>query len=274
MVNPKYADISLKGNSNIPKCAHHFVNIIDSPDFHNFIKGRASREISEYKNSKKTKFCAFMYSNGKAKARSIFCEKLMAYKKVDCLGLVMRNTEIVTARTSWASNWLEEQFYIYKDYKFNIAFENTSAKGYFTEKIIQPLHVGSVPIYWGASDIHDYINPECFINVNDFDSFDDCIEYVKKVDGDPELYQKYRDAVPILPDSKIHDVSEDKLALWMKDALADVMKSKTRVGKIGCIGKLKYRIWLFLAIKIRREKQKYLHNVKMPILEKIKWIVK
>ena len=30
-----------------------------------------------------------------------------------------------------------------------------------------------------------------FINVSDFDSFEDCIEYVKKVDNDDELYQKY-----------------------------------------------------------------------------------
>ena len=62
--------------------------------------------------------------------------------------------------------------------------------GYVSEKISAPLYAGAIPIYWGAPDVKDYINPECFINVNDFDSFEDCIEYVKKVDNDDELYPK------------------------------------------------------------------------------------
>ena len=92
---------------------------------------------------------------------------------------------------------------IYKNYKFVIAFENSSSLGYVSEKILLPLSAGSIPIYWGAPDVKDYINPECFINVNDFDSFEDCIEYVKKVDNDDELYQKYINAKPIFTKFKI-----------------------------------------------------------------------
>ena len=62
-----------------------------------------------------------MYSNQRAKARKVFCIKLMDYKKVDCLGKIMRNTEIVKARKDdefFTSNWRGQAMNIYKDYKF------------------------------------------------------------------------------------------------------------------------------------------------------------
>ena len=38
-------------------------------------------------------------------------------------------------------------------YKFTLAFENSRAAGYVTEKLFQPLIAGSLPIYWGAPDV-------------------------------------------------------------------------------------------------------------------------
>jgi hypothetical protein len=58
---------------------------------------------------------------------------------------------------------------IQQQYRFSIAFENTSAfPGLITEKIFDCLAAGSVPIYLGAPNVGDYIPPDCFIDVRDF----------------------------------------------------------------------------------------------------------
>jgi hypothetical protein len=53
-------------------------------------------------------------------------------------------------------------------YKFTIAFENFSYRGYNTEKLTDPLLAGSVPIYLGNPEITKHFNPACFINAHDY----------------------------------------------------------------------------------------------------------
>ena len=200
--------------------------------------------IKKYRNIKKTKFCAFLYKNYHARERIQFCKKLMKYKFVDCLGSVLNNTKLDKTETRYVSDWDDKAMNIYKDYKFVIAFENSSSLGYISEKILLPLSVGSIPIYWGAPDVKDYINPECFINVNDFDSFEDCIEYVKKVDNDDELYQKYINAKPILASSKLHNMTYDKLKKWLLPNVEKILSSNYKpIGKLSGYKRLK-AIWL------------------------------
>jgi calcineurin-like phosphoesterase family protein len=45
-----------------------------------------------------------------------------------------------------------------KDYCYSIIIENESSPGWFTEKLIDCLQTGTIPIYWGATDIHDYFD--------------------------------------------------------------------------------------------------------------------
>ena len=42
-------------------------------------------------------------------------------------------------------------------YPFYLAFENSEAVGYASEKLWQGLLAGSVPIYWGAPDVLDLL---------------------------------------------------------------------------------------------------------------------
>lgn len=52
-------------------------------------------------------------------------------------------------------------------YAAALAFENLPKKSYITEKIYEAFAVNSVPIYWGADDIYQDFNQNCFIH---FDS--------------------------------------------------------------------------------------------------------
>lgn len=46
-----------------------------------------------------------------------------------------------------------------------ISFENQRQKGYITEKIAHPLLTHAIPIYLGAPDIDQYLNPARFVDV-------------------------------------------------------------------------------------------------------------
>ena len=59
------------------------------------------------------------------------------------------------------------------EYKFVIAFENSSYPGYTTEKILDPFLVCSIPVYWGNPLIENDFNKMAFLNYFDFDSESD-----------------------------------------------------------------------------------------------------
>jgi hypothetical protein len=52
---------------------------------------------------------------------------------------------------------------------FGVAIENTSHRGYFTEKILDCFLMRTIPIYWGCSNIGDFFNINGIITVNNVD---------------------------------------------------------------------------------------------------------
>eukprot|EP00928_Gymnodinium_smaydae_P017904 TRINITY_DN16830_c0_g1_i2.p1 TRINITY_DN16830_c0_g1~~TRINITY_DN16830_c0_g1_i2.p1 ORF type:complete len:519 (-),score=118.08 TRINITY_DN16830_c0_g1_i2:106-1662(-) len=52
----------------------------------------------------------------------------------------------------------------FEGYKFAVAFENSPATGYFTEKMVDVVLSGAVPIYFGASDIDEMVNEKAFVH--------------------------------------------------------------------------------------------------------------
>jgi hypothetical protein len=56
-------------------------------------------------------------------------------------------------------------------YRFSVCYENIRDEpGYVTEKIFDSLRADCVPIYWGASNITDYVNEGAFIDRRQFGS--------------------------------------------------------------------------------------------------------
>jgi alpha(1,3/1,4) fucosyltransferase len=86
------------------------------------------------------------------------------------------------------------KFAVYSRYRFALCYENIrETPGYITEKIIDALCAGCVPIYWGAPNVAEYIPSECFIDKRDFSSFSDLYSFLK---GMPELrYRQYLTAI-------------------------------------------------------------------------------
>lgn len=128
-------------------------------------------------------FCSIVVSNGHYAhpIRDQFWQKLNKYKLVASGGSYKNNV---------GGPVPDKQAFIL-NFKFNIAFENSLAEGYTTEKIFDACIAKTVPIYWGNKLICKDLNPEAFINILDFDTLDSAIDYIIKVDNDPALYAHY-----------------------------------------------------------------------------------
>ena len=73
----------------------------------------------------------------------------------------------------------------YSEFKFVLAAENTVKCGYLTEKIINVFSAGAVPIYIGDSTLVKKIfNAKSFICVEDFPTYEICIDYVLNLSED------------------------------------------------------------------------------------------
>lgn len=128
------------------------------------------------------KFCNFVASNGNCSERNQFVQLLSQYKKVDCGGRWMNNIGFaVTDKRKFQS-----------EYKFSIAFENNAYRpqfpGYTTEKIMEPMTVNSIPIYWGNPEISKEFNTKSFISFYDFKNFNEMFEYIIEMDKDDDKY--------------------------------------------------------------------------------------
>lgn len=124
-------------------------------------------------------FCNFTYSNP-VNSRIEFFMKLKKYKFIHSTGKLANNTPRMNCKVLELS-----------DYKFTIAFENTLKTGYVTEKLLEPLISGSVPIYFGDSQALQDFNPHAFIHVNKYGSFDDVIDFIRFIDNNDSLYFDY-----------------------------------------------------------------------------------
>ncbi len=72
----------------------------------------------------------------------------------------------------------ESKFEVLSRYEFCLCFENMEMKGYMTEKLFDCLYAGCVPIYYGAPDIKDYVDHECYIDCSRFHNWDDLLGYI------------------------------------------------------------------------------------------------
>ncbi len=145
------------------------------------VRRKTAEEINSIVESKK-KFCCFVVSNPKSHVRIDFFHKLSQYKQVDSGGRVLNNVG------KPVSNKLD----FVRDYKFIIAFENSSYPGYTTEKVLEPRQVNTIPIYWGNPLVGQEMNTRSFVNFHDYNSFDTLMEKVIEVDQNDDLYRQYQ----------------------------------------------------------------------------------
>ena len=188
----------------------------------------SEKELTKEQNiksilDKKTGFCSFVVSNAKESEQRInFFHELSKYKEIASGGKYANNVGGPVAN---------KRDFI-RNYLFNIAFENSSYPGYTTEKIAEPWLEGCIPIYWGDIEITRDINPDCFINMHNFNSFDSAITYIKEVDASPTLQIKYLSAPffknNIVPEHLKDEVIAQKLKHFIDKCLDGLPKKAAK----------------------------------------------
>jgi hypothetical protein len=129
----------------------------------------------------KTKFANFVVSNPRCPERNRFFRELHRRRHVDSGGRHFNNL----------GRPIADKLAFIRDYKFTLAFENSASAGYTTEKLVEPMLAGSIPIYWGNPEVARDFNPRSFIDVARFPSFAAAIDHILAVDADDTLYLQY-----------------------------------------------------------------------------------
>ncbi|AHA88720.1 Alpha (1,3)-fucosyltransferase [Helicobacter pylori BM012A] len=169
-VNDTTAPYKLKDNSlyALKKPSHKF------KENHPNLCALINNEIDPLKRG----FASFVASNANAPIRNAFYDALNSIEPVTGGGSV-RNT--LGYKVKNKSEFLSQ-------YKFNLCFENSQGYGYVTEKIIDAYFSHTIPIYWGSPSVAKDFNPKSFVNVHDFNNFDEAIDYVRYLHTHPNAY--------------------------------------------------------------------------------------
>ena len=163
------------------------------------------------------KFCNFVYSNTKAKERIDFFNQLQNYRPVDSGGNSLNNI----------GYFIGDKISFLNQYKFTIAFENSSHPGYTTEKILHSFAANSIPIYWGNPLVTKDFNPKAFINCHDYDSFESVINRIIEIDNDDGLYSSYLFEPPFLKNVENEYVNEDNIFTRFETIFANKNANKS-----------------------------------------------
>jgi hypothetical protein len=76
-------------------------------------------------------------------------------------------------------------------YRFALCFENMVLNGWMTEKMFDCLFAGTVPVYWGAPDVLEWVPAECFIDMRQFSGFGELRAFLhSRTAADMERYRQ------------------------------------------------------------------------------------
>lgn len=141
-----------------------------------------NQNINPWFSKSRNNFCVIV-NNHLPNQRDVLINSLSKTKKVVGYGKPFGN--------SWFYGE-ENKLNIISDFKFNICFENKLYPGYYTEKLLHAKAAGCIPLYYADSHVNVDFNTKAFLNLSDFTSMEEYVEYIHKIDQTPLLAEEIR----------------------------------------------------------------------------------
>ena len=160
---------------------------LDPMDTYESIKAKVEQwnapENSSYNDRR---FCALVCSHGDDGRRMIFGE-LSKIGHVDSAGRWLHNDD--SLKHCYGDNkaeWL-------RNYRFNLCPENSNAPGYCTEKLLEAIQCGCIPIYWGSDNKPepDVFNQDAIIFFEMGKENDEAMKQILELDSDEKMYMDF-----------------------------------------------------------------------------------
>lgn len=158
------------------------------------------------------KFCSYVVSSGGGVGdiRNWLYDRISEYKTVDSGGRFRNNLpdgKPVADKKAFQEN-----------YRFSLAFENTKFSGYITEKIIDGWAAGTIPIYYGDSDIKKDFNEKAMIICEGKEQIEEVIERIKAIEKNEETYLEVAKQPIFNRDSEVYQLLEsNQLEVFLKN---------------------------------------------------------
>ncbi|CAN0117222.1 unnamed protein product, partial [Ectocarpus fasciculatus] len=125
--------------------------------------------------------------------RLAYMEELMKHVTVHSFGHCLHNREepqLVPG--GGATNRQENKVAVLGRYKFLLAFENNNQlRDYVTEKVYNGLQSGTLPVYWGAENVEDFVPKGSVVKASDFSSPAELGMHLKMLAANEEAYEAY-----------------------------------------------------------------------------------
>jgi len=117
------------------------------------------------------------FNKGPIRVRTTIIDELCKKGlQIDMAGTYKNNVGYKIPGTYWDSPIIDFQ----KQYRVVLALENIQMDDYITEKIVNPLRAGTVPLYYGSKRINEYINQKRFLQI-DPNNIDKCIAEINRL---------------------------------------------------------------------------------------------
>lgn len=134
----------------------------------------------------KKKFCCMVASNAADGLRDEMFDALSKIARVDSAGKHLHNDD------SLKEEFGDVKIDYMKQYYFNICPENTSAYGYTTEKLLESISAGCIPVYWGAELADkEVINEDAIIFWDRKERGEKALKQIKELYANPKLLEEF-----------------------------------------------------------------------------------
>lgn len=168
-------------------------------DFSDFLP-TSKRNYNSFSSFRKRRNEIVYIQRVRYRKRHYFVQRIMKYFKVDSYGNDLHNKDWPTDIPK------EKKVELLKKYKFCLAIENSVItwnegnkyeaaainNDYVTEKLIDCLKAGTIPIYFGPKNVDLFLpHPDAIINLSNFNSIENLTNYIIKVRDNVSLMKKH-----------------------------------------------------------------------------------